>query len=118
MAIAIRTSRRIHAERWGLHWLPSAVILTAGLVLMMFTASILEAGMYAVTYVQLGAIGSFEAAMYFSIVTFTTLGYGDVLVAEEWRILAATEAANGIIMFGWTTALIVNFVVRVKDRLT
>ena len=118
MAIAIRTTRKIHAEQWRLHWLLSAVILTAGLVLMMYTASILEAGMYAVTYVQLGAIGSFEQAMYFSIVTFTTLGYGDVLIAEEWRILAATEAANGIIMFGWTTALIVNFVVRIKEKLT
>jgi hypothetical protein len=118
MAIAIRTTRMMHAERWGFHWLLTTVILTAGLVLMMFTASILEAGMYAVTYVQLGAIRPFESAMYFSIVTFTTLGYGDVLVAEEWRILAATEAANGIIMFGWTTALIVNYVNRLKDRLT
>jgi len=62
-------------------------------------------------------IGSFEPAMYFSIVTFTTLGYGDVLVAEEWRILAATEAANGIIMFGWTPALIVNFVSKVREQL-
>jgi voltage-gated potassium channel Kch len=68
--------------------------------------------------VQLGAIGSFEPAMYFSIVTFATLGYGDVLVAEEWRILAATEAANGIIVFGWTTALIVSFVNRLKEQLT
>jgi len=117
MAIAIRTARGVHAERWGFHWVLTATILTAGLVLMMFTASILEAGMYAVTYVQLGAIGSFEPAMYFSIVTFTTLGYGDVLVAEEWRILAATEAANGIIMFGWTTALIVNFVGKVREQL-
>jgi voltage-gated potassium channel Kch len=54
--------------------------------------------------------------MYFSIVTFTTLGYGDVLVAEQWRILAATEAANGIIMFGWTTALIVYFLGQLRSR--
>ena len=41
------------------------------------------------------------------MVTFTTLGYGDVLLNERWRILGSFEAANGIIMFGWTTAIII-----------
>jgi voltage-gated potassium channel Kch len=39
-------------------------------------------------------------------VTFTTLGYGDITLDEKWRVLGAFEAANGIIMFGWTTAII------------
>jgi voltage-gated potassium channel Kch len=116
MIISLRTIRVLRAERWRLHWLLTSTILTAALVLMMFSASILEAWLYAVTYVNVGAIGGFEPAMYFSIVTFTTLGYGDVLVAEQWRILAATEAANGIIMFGWTTALIVYFVGQLRSR--
>ena len=115
MIISLRTIRALHAERWSLHRLITSTILTAGLVLMLFSASILEACLYALTYVYVGAIGAFEPAMYFSIVTFTTLGYGDVLVAEEWRILAATEAANGIIMFGWTTALIVYFVGQLRS---
>jgi hypothetical protein len=116
MIISLRTVRALRAERWRLHRLLTSTILTAAVVLMMFSASILEAWLYALTYVFVGAIGAFEPAMYFSIVTFTTLGYGDVLVAEEWRILAATEAANGIIMFGWTTALIVYFVGQLKSR--
>jgi hypothetical protein len=41
------------------------------------------------------------------MVTFTTLGYGDITLTESWRLLAAFEAANGSIMFGWTTALVV-----------
>ena len=44
------------------------------------------------------------------MVTFTTLGYGDVLLDEEWRLLASFEAANGIIIFGWTTAIIIAIV--------
>jgi hypothetical protein len=45
--------------------------------------------------------------LYFSMVTFTSLGYGDVVLPPSgWRLLASFEAANGILMFGWTTALI------------
>ena len=46
------------------------------------------------------------------MVAFTTLGFGDVTLGETWRVLSTFEAANGIIMFGWTTALIVAFVQR------
>ena len=48
-----------------------------------------------------------EDALYFSMVTFTTVGYGDVILDERWRLLAAFEAANGIIIFGLTTAVVV-----------
>jgi hypothetical protein len=40
------------------------------------------------------------------MVTYTSLGYGDVVLEKGWRLLGAFEAANGIVMFGWTTALI------------
>ena len=57
----------------------------------------------------------FRDALYFSLVTYTTLGYGDVTLNAEWRVLAAFEAVNGIIMFGWTTALIVAVVQRLSS---
>jgi hypothetical protein len=47
------------------------------------------------------------------MVTFTTLGYGDVLLDDRWRLLASFEAANGIIMFGWTTAIVMAVVHRI-----
>ena len=50
------------------------------------------------------------------MVTFTTLGYGDVLLDENWQLLASFEAANGMIMFGWTTAIIIAVVQRVHFR--
>jgi Ion channel len=40
------------------------------------------------------------------MVTFTSVGYGDVLLTGSWRILASIQTANGVIIFGWTTALI------------
>jgi len=63
------------------------------------------------------AIEQLETALYFSMVTFTTLGYGDVTMSPDWRLLASFEAANGIIMFGWTTALIAAVIQRLAtDR--
>lgn len=76
------------------------------IVLVMAFASILEVLLWAATYMALGEIDSLEPAFYFSMVTFTTLGYGDIVLDERWRLLASFEAATGIIMFGWTTALV------------
>ena len=74
---------------------------------MMSLAACLEASLWATLYWGVGALPEWREAFYFSLVTFTTLGYGDVTLGDEWRLLAAFEAANGIMMFGWTTALIV-----------
>ena len=88
----------------------------AQLVLLLFLASILEASIWATAYVAVGAIQDWESALYFSIVTYTTLGYGDVTLDASWRLMASLQAANGTIMFGWTTALIVYFVQRLRVR--
>jgi hypothetical protein len=44
------------------------------------------------------------------MVTFATLGYGDVVLSGDWRTLASTQGANGVIIFGWTRALIFYFI--------
>jgi hypothetical protein len=52
-------------------------------------------------------IDTLEAAVYFSAVTFTTLGYGDItLGSEQWRVLTGLEALNGVLLLGWSTALL------------
>ena len=85
----------------------------AGVVLLMLVVSLLEVSVWAAMYVLLDAIEGFERALYFSMVTFTTLGYGDIVLESRWQLLAAFEAANGIIMFGWTTAIVIAVVQRV-----
>ena len=89
------------------------IYLVSGVVILMFLASLLEVLVWAVTYLALNAIQGFEQALYFSMVTFTTLGYGDVVLVERWRLLSSFEAANGIIMFGWTTAIVIAAVQRI-----
>ncbi|MFV0143005.1 MULTISPECIES: potassium channel family protein [Empedobacter] len=52
---------------------------------------------------------SFQEAIYFSLITFTTVGYGDVVIDSEWKIMAGLEAINGIMMVGWSTALMFSY---------
>ena len=52
---------------------------------------------------------SFKEAIYFSLITFTTVGYGDVVIDSDWKILGGLEAINGIMMVGWSTALMFSY---------
>src|ERR1700761_6699894 len=61
---------------------------------------------YAVAYLVVGALSDFETALYFSTTSFTTLGYGDVVLQKQWRLLGAIEGANGLLLFGWSTAFL------------
>ena len=88
------------------------LLVVSGTVLLFFAAALLEVSVWAAAFVILGAISGLEPALYFSMVTYTTLGYGDILLSEQWRLLASFEAANGIMMFGWTTALVIAVVQR------
>ena len=113
---ALEVLRRPHFLRWGLRNSWTRVSLIASLVLMMFFAALAEVGLWAVAYRLVDAFPAFEPALYFSTVTYTTLGYGDITLDETWRLLTSFQAANGIIMFGWTTALIFTFVHRVAGH--
>ncbi len=79
-------------------------------ITILLMASLLEALVWASVYLKVGAIGRLHDALYFSIVTYTTLGYGDIVLGEGWRLMASIQAANGIIIFGWSTAIIVGIV--------
>lgn len=113
MVVAFRGLRLRDARRWaGASGVMRAAVVAA-VVLVMFGASIVEAALWAATYLAVGAMSGFERAIYFSTVTYTTLGYGDIVLDEGWRLLSSLQAANGIIMFGLTTAIIVASVQRV-----
>jgi len=82
-------------------------------VLGLFLLHTVEILCWAVLYIILGEFSNLEEAIYFSTVTFTTLGYGDITLSENWRILSAFEAANGIILFGVSTAFVFSALERV-----
>jgi hypothetical protein len=91
-------------------------VLVSLLTLWMFLAIVIEVWIWALLYLYdplITTLPDIETAFYFSMVTFTTLGYGDVVLTGQWRSLASIQAANGVIIFGWTTALIFYFIQRI-----
>jgi voltage-gated potassium channel len=90
-----------------------AVIWTALVLLILHLVEIL---LWAVAYLPLsgGQLHSFDEAAYFSIVTFTTVGYGDVtLKAAAGRLLSGIEALDGMLLLGWSTAMLYAVVHRI-----
>ncbi|MNF33588.1 Ion channel [compost metagenome] len=79
-------------------WLLSAVML------LMLLGNFVQMAIWAALFMFLGEFDTFETALYFSGVNFATLGYGDIVMTEKWRLLGPLEAANGILMFGVSTA--------------
>ena len=78
------------------------ILVILGIMLM----HTIEIWAWAFLYIRLDQFDDWERALYFSTVTFTTLGYGDIVLEERWRILSAVEAANGIVLFGVSTAIV------------
>lgn len=58
---------------------------------------------------QISSLSSFSESIYFSLINFTNIGYGDVVIDSEWRILAGFEAINGSMLVGWSTAMVFAF---------
>jgi hypothetical protein len=81
-------------------------IIMSVTVLGVFTAHVIQIWIWALFYLVTGELETLEAALYFSTVTFTTVGYGDVTLSGVWRLLSSLESANGMLLFGWSTAFI------------
>lgn len=88
------------------HALRFVLILLAALAstLLMMTVSV---WIWALALRALGIFASLEASVYFSLVAFTTLGFGDILLPVDWRLLGGLSAANGLLLFGLMTAMLV-----------
>jgi len=71
---------------------------------------------WALTMMALGVFDTLELSVYFSLVAFTTLGFGDVLLPVEWRLLGGMAAANGLLNIGLVTALLVEALRQVRLR--
>lgn len=83
-------------------------------VLGIFLLHTLEIWSYAMVYVMLDEVETFERALYFSTGTFTTVGFGDVVLSPRWRMFSAIEGANGWILFAWSTAFLMTVTTRLK----
>ncbi len=89
-----------------------ALMATTGLVLGLFLLHGFEIALYGWLYMWLGAVKGMEPAMYFSTMTYGTVGFSDKLLVGPWRLIAAIEGVNGLLLIGWSTAFFVTLATR------
>lgn len=90
----------------------AAALTSLGLVLM--AAHAVEIWMWAMAFLRLELFADFEAALYFAAVSYTTLGFGDVLLDPPWRLLSGACAANGLLLFGLSAAVLVEMTIKLR----
>ena len=90
---------------------------------MLFVGHMAQAAVWAELFKQVGEFDDFGTDFYHSLVNFASLGYGDIVMSEEWRLLGAIEASTGVLMFGLSAGAmlsIMSFIlthdIRFKDR--
>lgn len=90
------------------------VMIPTVLVLMMTHA--LEVVVWGISYWLVDAAPVGTDRVYFAFVNYTTLGYGDVVPVVRWRLLGPITAMNGVLLFGWSTAVIFEVLRRALER--
>ena len=94
--------------------LMSQILMLLTAVLSLIFLHTAEIWSYALLYLALGALNGFEQALYFSTVSFTMLGFGDIVLDPAFRIISAIEGANGLILFGWSTAFLISLMSKLR----
>jgi voltage-gated potassium channel len=92
-------------------------LLMAELVGSLLLLHLAEAIVWALFYVWIGGLPDLESATYFSLTSYTTVGYGDVVLPEGWRLLGPIEAAVGVLMLGWSTGILVAVIATIYREL-
>jgi hypothetical protein len=103
---------RRHTEFQGFWAGTSLFILVAAWIVLLH---LFEIGVWAGFYAWRGAMPAMQTALYFSAVTYTTTGYGDLVLPPEWRLVGGVEALTGILMCGWSTAFFLTVGNRVAE---
>ena len=115
MTIVVRVARRASANS-KTHSPAYLTMVMIPTVLVLMATHMLEVLVWALGYLAVGAAPHGADLVYFAFVNYTTLGYGDVIPVAQWRLLGPMTAMNGVLLFGWSTALIFEVLRRALDR--
>ena len=94
----------------------SRAVLVGAIALWLSLAHAVAIGLWASVFLQLRMFADFDTSLYFAAVAFTTLGFGDIIPPMEWRHLAGFSAANGLLMFGVSAAVLVEALREMRPR--
>src|SRR5215468_6193066 len=117
MAVVLWVTRIVGSKKTWHPWLLLIAVMIATVsVLMVAHAS--EVIVWSLAYAIVNAAPDNADLVYFAFVNYTTLGYGDVTPLAKWRLLGPMTALNGVLMIGWSTALIFEVLIRAIGRYT
>ncbi|UPJ67719.1 potassium channel family protein [Bradyrhizobium sp. 191] len=102
-AIGIARSAGLRHTVWPRLHLMAAMVATAAVLMVAHT---LESVVWSAAYLMAGVAPAGSDLVYFAFVNYTTLGYGDITPVETRRLLGPMTAMNGILLFGWSTAVL------------
>ena len=106
---------RAHRRQVSGFWAGTRLfVFVATWIVLLHLAEIATWGLF---YLWRDAMPDLASALYFSAVTYTTTGYGDLVLAPGWRILGGVEALTGILMCGWSTGFFFAVVNRLYEAL-
>ena len=105
MAAVLRVARAA-GERATSHQSLRLIAVMTAVVSVLMAAHIAEVAVWSLVYRMVGAAPPGTAFFYFAFVNYTTLGYGDVTPLQRWNLLGPMTAMNGVLLFGWSTAVI------------
>jgi hypothetical protein len=91
------------------------LVIVASAIVLAFGAHLLEIALWGVGFALCGEFHGFAAAFYHSAENYTTLGYGDLVMSAQWKLLGPLEAADGMLMFGVSTAVIFAVIQRLVE---
>jgi Ion channel len=115
MTILVRVSQAMGAsQKYHSPLYLVAVMIPTVAVLM--AAHSIEVMVWSLAYLIFDVPPPGTDLVYFAFVNYTTLGYGDVVPVERWRLLGPITAMNGVLLFGWSTAVIFEVLRRTLAR--
>ena len=92
------------------------LVVSVAITLWLLAGLSVSVWLWAAVFIGVGIFETLEPAVYFSLISFTTLGFGDIVLTPQWRILSGLVAANGLLLFGFSTAFLFEVIVRLRDR--
>jgi len=113
-AVSIARGAGRRSASWPRLHLMGVMVAT---VLMLMLAHTIEIVVWSLCYALVGAAPESSELFYFAFVNYTTLGYGDVTPVREWRLVGPMAAMNGILMFGWSTAVLFEVLLKTIEHL-
>jgi hypothetical protein len=101
--------KRVDVRFWFTTWM---LVRAAGWIILLH---LIEITIWALFYARGHGMPNLPSAFYFSAVTYTTTGYGDLVLPKEWRLVGGVEALTGILMCGWSAAFFFAVVTRMNE---